>query len=53
MRDEAVRQRTVREVQAALAAVGFRVHGTIESPVRGPQGNVEFLVWARYAGPIA
>ncbi len=53
VRDEAVRQRTVREVQAALAAVGFRVHGAIESPVRGPQGNVEFLVWARYAGPIA
>lgn len=50
VRDEAVRLRTVAEVSEALAAAGFAVLGAIESPVRGPQGNVEFLVHGRYEG---
>lgn len=46
VRDAAVRQRTVEEVQQALAAVGFAVTGTIESPITGAEGNVEYLVRA-------
>ena len=45
--DEAVRLRTVAEVEDALVAAGFNVHGVVESPIHGKQsGNVEYLVWA-------
>lgn len=49
VRDEAVRARTVEEVRAALEAVGFNVTGVVESPLTGPEGNVEFLVRAVYS----
>lgn len=48
VRDESVRLRTVAEVEDALAANGFDVCGFIESPVKGPAGNVEYLVSATY-----
>ncbi len=50
VRDEAVRQRTVDEVRAALAAAGFEVSGVVESSIKGPEGNVEYLVRAVFAG---
>lgn len=50
VRDEAVRLRTVAEVRAALAEHGFSVSGAVESPITGPEGNVEYLVRAVYAG---
>lgn len=50
VRDEAVRLRTVEEVQAALEAQGFCVTGTIESPIKGAEGNVEYLVRSVYVG---
>lgn len=46
VRDEAVRERVVEEVRAALAAAGFEVSGVVESPITGPEGNVEYLVRA-------
>lgn len=46
VRDEAVRARTVEEVRQALEEAGFAVSGVIESPLRGPQGNVEYLIRA-------
>lgn len=50
VQDEAVRARTVEEVAMALTAVGFRVEGTIESPITGKQsGNVEYLIRAVFA----
>ena len=48
VRDEAVRLRTVEEVKEALAAAGFAVTGVVESPITGPEGNVEYLVRAVY-----
>lgn len=48
--DEAVRKRTVREVQEALAGAGFAVTGVVESPITGPDGNVEYLVRAVFVG---
>lgn len=48
VRDEAVRLRTVDEVSASLQAVGYAVRGFVESPIRGPEGNVEYLVYAQY-----
>ncbi len=44
VRDPAVRERAVREVCEAAAALGYTLGGVLESPVRGPKGNVEFLV---------
>ncbi len=46
VRDATVRERCVEEVSAALADAGFGVTGTIESPITGPEGNVEYLVRA-------
>ena len=36
------------EVRAALEAAGFRTTGVVESPITGPEGNVEYLVRAVY-----
>lgn len=46
VRDEAVRLRVVDEVSAAFAAVGFDIQGAVESPIKGAEGNVEYLVKA-------
>ena len=47
--DEAIRLRTVSEVEEALEAEGFKVTGCIESPIHGKKkGNVEYLVRAVY-----
>lgn len=50
VRDEAVRQRTVTEVSEALRAAGFVPTGVVESPIKGPEGNVEYLVRAVFEG---
>ncbi|OUO88353.1 TlyA family rRNA (cytidine-2'-O)-methyltransferase [Gordonibacter sp. An230] len=46
VRDAAVRRRTVEEVRAALSDAGFESTGVVESPITGPEGNVEYLVRA-------
>jgi len=46
VRDSAVHQRVCDDVSAWLESVGWRVAGLTESPITGPKGNVEFLVWA-------
>lgn len=48
VRDPAVRERTVGEVRDALRDAGFSVSGVVESPITGPEGNVEYLVRAEY-----
>lgn len=48
VRDEAVRERVVDEVRLALEAAGFQTTGVAESPITGPEGNVEYLVRAVY-----
>ena len=50
VRDEAVRLRVVDEVSAAFAAVGFSIEGAVESPIKGAEGNVEYLVKAVFQG---
>ena len=50
VRDEAVRMRTVDEVQCALRENGFTTNGPIRSPLRGPSGNIEYLLRAEYVG---
>lgn len=49
VRDEAVHARVCNEVSAWLEDSGWKVQGLTTSPITGPQGNVEFLVWAKKA----
>jgi len=46
IRDPAVHQRVCAEAAEWVAARGWRVRGLIESPITGPEGNVEFLLGA-------
>ena len=47
VRDEAKRLRVVEEVNNAARALGLEVLKTIESPITGAEGNVEFLALYR------
>jgi 23S rRNA (cytidine1920-2'-O)/16S rRNA (cytidine1409-2'-O)-methyltransferase len=47
VRDATVHQRVCAEVQAWLEEIGWNVNGLTESPITGPKGNVEFLIWAQ------
>jgi len=47
IRDDSIRARTLDEVTGALAALGADIMGTMESPLRGAHGNVEYFVHAR------
>jgi 23S rRNA (cytidine1920-2'-O)/16S rRNA (cytidine1409-2'-O)-methyltransferase len=44
VRDPAVHARVCAEVQAWLEAQGWQVQGVGQSPITGPEGNVEFLI---------
>ena len=46
IRDPAIRARVCAEVADWLAASGWTVEGVVESPITGPEGNVEFLIAA-------
>lgn len=47
VRDAALRERTVAEIAACARELGLQVSGTIESPIRGPAGNFEYLLAMR------
>ncbi len=44
--DPAIHDRVRSEIDAALVAAGCEVRGWTDSPIRGAEGNVEFLVYA-------
>jgi 23S rRNA (cytidine1920-2'-O)/16S rRNA (cytidine1409-2'-O)-methyltransferase len=46
VRDPALHARVCGEVRDWLEANGWTVHGIVESPITGPEGNVEFLVYS-------
>lgn len=46
VRDPALHARVCGEVRDWLEGQGWQVQGIVESPIRGPEGNVEFLVSA-------
>ncbi len=46
IRDPAVHARVCGEVAAWLKAQGWQVEGVVESPITGPEGNIEFLIAA-------
>ncbi len=49
VRDERLRRAALERVAAAAVACGFSVAGHLDSPVPGPKGNVEWLLYARKA----
>ncbi|MEA2462699.1 MAG: rRNA (cytidine1920-2-O)/16S rRNA (cytidine1409-2-O)-methyltransferase [Acidobacteriota bacterium] len=53
VRDEAKRQSAVDGVVSVARELGFEVKGVIESPIKGAEGNVEFLMYAVLDTPAA
>jgi len=51
VKDPAQHKRVVDEVNSAAEALGLRVCRVIESPIRGAEGNVEFLALYLYQKP--
>lgn len=49
VRDAAVHQRVCQQVTDWLSGSGWSVEGVVESPITGPEGNVEFLIAATKA----
>jgi 23S rRNA (cytidine1920-2'-O)/16S rRNA (cytidine1409-2'-O)-methyltransferase len=45
VKDPLVHQRVLDEILAFAQEAGFSVRGLIQSPLKGPAGNIEFLVW--------
>ena len=50
IRDPLVHQKVLQEVLEKAVSEGFEVKGLIRSPLTGPKGNTEFLVWLGYPG---
>jgi 23S rRNA (cytidine1920-2'-O)/16S rRNA (cytidine1409-2'-O)-methyltransferase len=48
IRDPAVHQAVLKDILAFAESQGFNLRGQIQSPVVGPKGNIEFLVWLEY-----
>lgn len=51
VRDEARRLEVVEKIKAETAKIGFGVKGLIRSPITGPKGNVEYLIYLRMLTP--
>ncbi|MCD7748758.1 MAG: TlyA family RNA methyltransferase [Oscillospiraceae bacterium] len=45
VRDPAVHRQVLETFIAEAAAIGFVLRGLTFSPVRGPEGNIEYLAW--------
>lgn len=45
VRDAAVHLQVIESVQAAASALGFYCWGLDYSPIKGPEGNIEYLLW--------
>ncbi len=45
IRDPAIHKQVLLDVLTFVQQEGFTIHGLIKSPLLGPKGNTEFLVW--------
>ncbi|ALE16880.1 RNA binding methyltransferase FtsJ like [Altererythrobacter epoxidivorans] len=50
--DPALHARVCDEVRAWLTGIGWTVEGIVESPITGPEGNIEFLISAKRGDPV-
>ncbi|MGI9861211.1 TlyA family RNA methyltransferase [Moorella naiadis] len=51
VREAAVHREILQEVLAGAAGLGLKVRGLTYSPILGPEGNREFLLWLGLGGP--
>ncbi|EIV96448.1 TlyA family RNA methyltransferase [Frankia sp. QA3] len=51
VRDPALHAEAVRDVAAAAGGLGLGVRGVTASPLPGPAGNVEYLLWLAAGAP--
>ena len=51
VRDPAVHRRVLEEVCQVFRESGYRLHGLEPSPIRGPEGNLEFVAWWETSEP--
>ncbi len=47
IRDANIHRRVLEEILASAREAGFGLAGLMRSPIQGPKGNMEFLLWAR------
>ena len=47
VRDRAVHEKVLREITGFIPTLGWRVAGLVYSPIRGPEGNIEFLLYLK------
>lgn len=50
VRDPKVHQAVLTEVLRKIAEIGFSIQGLSFSPIRGPEGNIEFLAYLDLSG---
>jgi 23S rRNA (cytidine1920-2'-O)/16S rRNA (cytidine1409-2'-O)-methyltransferase len=51
IRDPAIHKQVLMDVLSFAQSEGFDVRGLVKSPLLGPKGNAEFLVWLNQAYP--
>ena len=47
VRDRAVHEKVLRDITGFIPTLGWRVAGLDYSPIRGPEGNIEFLLYLK------
>lgn len=53
VRDRAVHIEVVRRIVDYADMIGFCVKGLTYSPIKGPEGNIEYLMWLEKRGEIS
>jgi len=46
--DPKIHQQVIKKVTEYALAIGYEQAGFITSPLKGPKGNIEFLIWLQY-----
>ena len=53
VRDPAVHEEVIRTVAAHASSLGLLIEGLDYSPIKGPEGNIEYLLYLRKTGEAA
>jgi len=48
VRNEKHRKKAIQNIQHVASTMGFQIHDTCESPIKGPKGNIEYLLYLSY-----
>ena len=53
VRDPLVHKQVIHKILDLCAEIGLKVNGLTYSPIKGPEGNIEYLLWAsKHLPPI-